>query len=137
MYWNILMAVSWMLTGLIWMVQLVHYPSFQYVAEEQFVTFHHHHTTSISIIVMPLMIMELALSIWLSYSYGWNWRYLSPLLIVLAIWACTFFISVPLHGLLEKTKDTQVIADLVRTNWPRTILWTIKSFYITWLFTKI
>lgn len=137
MYWTILLAVSWMLTGLIWMVQLVHYPSFHFIAQDQFEAFHRHHTSSISMIVMPLMLVELALSIWLYYSYGWAWKYLWPLLIVLIIWACTFFVSVPLHGLLEKSKDTNAISQLVATNWPRTILWTVKAFYITWLYIKI
>lgn len=68
---------------------------------------------------------------------GWSLDLLLPLLVVLAIWGCTFFLSVPLHAVLGKGKDAAVIRRLVNTNWPRTVLWTAKAAWVTWLFLEM
>jgi hypothetical protein len=126
------LAVSWALFGLIWTVQLSHYPGFHFIANDQWQAFHNHHRSSITIIVMPLMLLELGLACWLVFRYGWTWTI--PLVMVLAIWASTFFISVPLHGKLGAGKDTAIISQLVSTNWIRTILWTAKALWASWIF---
>jgi hypothetical protein len=47
------------------------------------------------------------------------------LALTVLIWACTFFVSVPLHGQLGAGGlDVNVIDQLVRTNWVRTLAWT-------------
>ncbi|MCR9288410.1 MAG: hypothetical protein NXI23_13615 [Bacteroidetes bacterium] len=124
-------AISWMLLGLIWVIQLVHYPAFQWIEEGRFFEFHKHHTRSISIIVAPLMVLELGLAFWLAYSECFQLLHTLPLTIVLLIWASTFFVQIPIHHKLSKGKNTDLIRRLVQTNWFRTILWTVKSF---WLF---
>ncbi len=137
MLWPILLAVSWALTGLIWTIQLVHYPSFHYVAEADFQAFHRHHSSSITVIVMPLMLAELGISFWMAVKNSWALPYLLPLLAVLAIWGCTFFLSIPFHNVLGEGKDTAAIRQLIITNWPRTVLWTAKALWVTWLFFRI
>lgn len=133
------LAISWALFGLIWMVQLVHYPSFRYISDFQ--AFHVHHTSSISLIVGPLMLAELAVSVYLAWSSNFQWQWLLPLLMVLLIWANTFFQAVPLHEKLaqQAVAGTDSIAmkeqieALIRVNWPRTILWTLKALWLSWL----
>lgn len=127
-------AVSWALVGLIWVIQLVHYPTFSYVDNSDFLKFHAHHSNSISIIVLPLMLIELALAIYLAYQGQWNFAALIPLLFVLLIWASTFFIQVPLHQKLGQRKDLILIQKLVSTNWIRTIFWTIKAVWVSYYF---
>ncbi len=129
---NLSLMVSWALFGLIWVIQLTHYPTFQFIAEDKFSAFHHHHTQSITLIVLPLMVTELALAAWLVYHYQFRWLDLTVLIIVLLIWASTFFISVPLHNTLADGKDSQIINKLVQTNWIRTFLWTLKGVLITY-----
>ena len=133
----ILLAVSWALVGLIWTIQLVHYPSFAYIEPTEFSAFHQHHTTSIALIVLPLMVAELGLSTYLAYQHAFRWNYLLPLIIVIAIWASTFFISVPIHNLLATLKDDVNIQELVHTNWTRTLLWTAKAIFITYFYLKL
>lgn len=128
-------GVSWALFGLIWTIQLSHYPAFQFIEDEKFLAFHQHHTSSITLVVMPLMLLELALSIWLVYQQGWNWSI--PLFLVIAIWASTFLIQIPLHHQLGSGKDLTIIQKLVYTNWIRTILWTTKALLVSWYFLKI
>lgn len=41
-------------------------------------------------------------------------------------WVCTFFLSVPIHAQLAKgAHDPALLQRLVRTNWPRTLAWTL------------
>ena len=51
-------AVSPALTGLIWTVQLVHYPAFRYIAEKRFTEFGAIHQRRIRLVVGPLMRIE-------------------------------------------------------------------------------
>lgn len=125
--------VSWALFGLIWIVQLVHYPSFHFVAVDRFIAFHRHHTRAISFIVLPLMLMELGLGGVLAWQSDLDWKYLLSLIIVGLIWASTFLIQVPDHNALGKGKDDLLIDRLVKTNWIRTVLWTTKALWLSFL----
>lgn len=125
------LATSWGLFGLIWMVQLVHYPSFRYIDETQFLEFHQHHTQTISIIVIPLMLLELGLCIWQVYQSNYDWFWLFILILVILIWASTFFLQVPLHNQLIQGKDLPTIQSLISSNWIRTVLWTVKAGVIS------
>lgn len=125
--------VSWALFGLIWIVQLVHYPSFHFVAADRFIAFHRHHTRSISFIVLPLMLMELGLGAVLVWQSNLDWKYIIALIIVGLIWASTFLIQVPDHNALGEGKDDLLIDRLVKTNWIRTVLWTAKALWLSFL----
>jgi len=121
------------MTGLIWFVQLVHYPSFAF-AGDSFSDFHRHHSFFTGVIVMPVMITELLTSGWFwMNSAGWLDIPSVAFYIVILIWICTAVFQVPIHQKLSKGKDLQQIKKLVRTNWIRTFLWTIKSI-LTLLF---
>jgi hypothetical protein len=52
--------------------------------------------------------------------------YLAALGCLILIWASTFLLQVPLHGILEQQPDTRSMERLVTTNWTRTILWTLR-----------
>jgi hypothetical protein len=115
------------LTGVIWTVQLVHYPSFAQAARDTFPAFHQQHSSRISWVVMVPMVLELGLAVWLA----WQGRVLGQgvwwaLGLVVLIWAATFFISVPFHNRLAHGYDYVAIDGLVRTNWIRTLAWTTR-----------
>ena len=119
------------LFGLIWLVQLVHYPGFQYVDATQWTAFHAHHTSSITPIVLPLMTAELALGGLLWRWSGWDRRFGMLWALTIGTWVSTFLLSVPLHNELATGYNEITVDALVRTNWPRTVLWTIRT---GWLF---
>ncbi|MBF9143124.1 hypothetical protein [Hymenobacter properus] len=129
-------AVAACLTGLIWMVQVVHYPSFGLVPKDAWVAFHHAHTRRIGHVVMAPMVLELVLAIWLAWAGraalpgGVGWWSLG---LVALVWAATFFISVPFHNRLEKGFDYIAIDGLTRTNWLRTLAWTARAVLLGWL----
>lgn len=124
-------ALAAYLTGLIWTVQLVHYPSFAQVAPEKFVVFHRQHSTRMGWIVMVPMVLELGLAAWLAWAGqalgGAVWWSLA---LVLLIWVATFFISVPFHNRLAQGYNYIAIDGLVRTNWIRTLAWTVRLFLL-------
>ncbi len=56
------LTLSAMLTGLIWTIQIVHYPGFLGVGVEKFIAYQHNHMRTISYVVIPLMVAELSRS---------------------------------------------------------------------------
>ena len=126
------LIISWILVGLIWVIQVVHYPTFEFIDNANFLAFHQHHTTAISLIVMPLMIAEVGLGIYLVKQHPST--YIGPLILVALIWLSTFLIQVPIHNALGEGKDSFLIQKLVNTNWIRTIMWTIKAIWVSYLF---
>jgi len=121
---------AFLLTGVIWTIQIVHYPSFHYIDKLSFTNFHNFHERRISIIVMPLMIIELTTSTALYINNMSSIVFALNLLIVGLIWCSTFFVQVPIHSILSEKKDKNLIEKLVNTNWIRTFLWSIRMLLI-------
>ena len=121
---------AFLLTGVIWTIQLVHYPSFHFIDKLSFTNFHNFHERRISIIVMPLMLIELITSIALYIHNMWSIIFALNLLIVGLIWCSTFFVQVPIHSILSEKKDKNLIEKLVNTNWIRTFLWSTRMLLI-------
>jgi hypothetical protein len=121
---------AFLLTGVIWTIQIVHYPSFHYIDKLSFTNFHHFHERRISIIVMPLMLIELTTSTALYINNMSSIVFALNLLIVVLIWCSTFFVQVPIHSILSKKKDKELIEKLVNTNWIRTFLWSMRMLLI-------
>ena len=119
---------SFLLCGVIWLIQLVHYPFFHRAERDSFKEHMNFHKLRISFIVMPLMVAELGTSIWLSFSAAdFTLLHRAGLGVVILIWFATFFISVPLHEKLTSGYDESVVQKLVNSNWIRTILWSLKA----------
>lgn len=119
---------SFFLCGLIWSVQLVHYPFFEFSEPSRFTDAMNFHQLRISFIVIPVMLAELISSCWLTITLSEPfWVHAGGLVLVLAIWIITFFLQVPLHSNLKLRYSTEQVQKLVRSNWWRTILWTLKS----------
>jgi hypothetical protein len=124
-----------MMTGIIWFVQIVHYPLFLKVPLEGFVSYEQSHTVRTGFVVAPLMLLEMGTAIGLvglslfsgeKTSIGLSPLHLGALGCLLLIWASTFLIQVPLHQLIEQRADPKAMELLVSTNWIRTILWSIR-----------
>ena len=127
-------AATAMMTGIIWFVQVVHYPLFTKIPEEGFVRYEQSHTVRTGWVVAPLMLLELGTAIapLLSWSAGGGFPipssplYLVALGCLVLIWISTFLLQVPLHGILEKRHDHRAMLLLCSTNWIRTILWSVR-----------
>jgi hypothetical protein len=123
------LAIALIATGLIWTIQLVHYPSMKFIPEEKFTAYHNFHTQRISILAMPIMLIELFTSLGLFYQNGSSYNHIFTinLILVILIWISTFLIQVPMHNTLSSAKNSRVLNNLILSNWIRTILWTARS----------
>lgn len=118
--------VSWVLVGLILVIQWVHYPSFKYL-EPGAVTPFKDHQTRISYIVIPLMFVELLTGGLLAWQYPSLIHGLN-LGLMAVIWLHTFTIMVPLHQKLASGQSSpSTIDQLTKTNRIRTIIWVLKA----------
>ncbi|MGB3049588.1 MAG: hypothetical protein WBB42_01230 [Polyangiales bacterium] len=130
-------ATAWAMTGIIWFVQLVQYPSFAHVDSGSFTTFHSHHSSSISILVAPLMIAEAISGIaflWAPLRVQTSWQIWLGIGLIAFIWASTFLLQVPAHNQLGSGFDESSWRMLVRSNWLRTIAWSARAGLVTyWL----
>ena len=118
--------VTLFMTGLIWFVQLVHYPLFGRVGETDFAAYEAQHTRRTGLLVGGPMLLELGLAAVLAWSPGGTaaWCGLGLLGI---IWLSTAVSQVPMHRRLEKGFDQAVHRRLVVGNWIRTIAWSIRG----------
>ena len=117
------------LCGLIWVIQIVHYPSFDYISEEKFVFFQQFHVKSISKIVLPMMLVELITGLILLIK-NMHVLMIINLCLLFLTWGLTLFLSMPLHKKLLKGYNKKPINKLIITNWPRTFLWTLRGLIL-------
>jgi hypothetical protein len=138
--WLVNLGAVLFMTGLIWLVQIVHYPLMADVGADRFPAYHALHSARITLIVGPMMVLELAtagaLVLWappaeLASAPGSAARALG-LALTLATWAVTFFLSVPAHGELAQGFDRAAHAGLVSTNWLRTLAWSAHAVLALW-----
>lgn len=124
------LAATLYLAGLIWCIQVVHYPLMDRVGVEHFAGFHRRHSTRISLIVVPPMLVELATALLLVVSVPAGVPRLLPALglaLLGLVWVSTFAIQVPLHTRLARGFDAAAHRRLVRSNWLRTVAWSLRA----------
>ncbi len=127
------------LVAVIWTVQLLIYPNFRFVEKSSFQKFHQFHTERITLIVGPLMLVEAFSATYLCLQIQTSFWFLN-LLSIGILWALTAFVSVPIHNRLAQRETAEFlepeIARLIRTNWLRTLLWSIRgaTLFLTFKF---
>lgn len=119
------------MTGVIWFVQLVHYPSFHLIDPARFPAFAQRHQRETTWVVGPPMLLEVAtwVALVLKPQGATVWLLVDGAALLL-IWVCTGALSVPLHHRLNSGYDAATVHRLVVTNWPRTLLWTFRSLWL-------
>jgi hypothetical protein len=130
--WPLLLQAlaTFAMTGLIWFVQVVHYPLFRRVGAPGYAAYQDEHMRLTTLVVGPLMLLEAATAAWLAYERP---SFVPPALawtglgLLAAIWLSTAFLSVPRHEALRHGFDAPAHAALVATNWIRTVAWTARS----------
>lgn len=120
------------MTGLIWFVQVVHYPLMSAVGASGFAAYHAAHSRLTTLVVGPLMLMEAACAVWIALERPSTVAWVG-LGLLAVVWGATFFVSVPRHNLLAAGFDAAVVDSLVATNWIRTIAWTARALLAAWL----
>jgi hypothetical protein len=124
------LAVTLILVGLIWTIQLVHYPLMSMVGPEAFGSYHSAHSAQTTFLVGPLMVVELLTALFLALSPPEGvstWVCWVGLCLVGMIWLSTMFLQVPMHNQLSQGFQVEAHFWLVRSNWVRTLAWTARG----------
>ena len=116
------------MVGLIWFVQVVHYPLFDRISGDASIQYAAEHQRRTAWVVGLPMLVEGITTLWLFFD-PINGRLLPLLggLVLLKIHLSTIFLQVPLHKKLSQGYEREVVRKLVATNWIRTIRWTIRA----------
>jgi hypothetical protein len=141
-FFNLLIAhslITAMMTGIIWFVQLVHYPLFPLASGQNYPIFHRRHEQGITRVVVPLMIAELVTAVGLLFRFpagvSRSLFYLSLALLAI-IWLSTFALQVPQHRRLESGFEFAAWQALARTNWVRTLIWSLRLAILFLILTR-
>jgi hypothetical protein len=118
--------VTFFMTGLIWFVQVVHYPLFDRVGKADFASYEQQNTRRTTWVVAGPMLLELGLSAVLAWSPGGTLAWCGLALLGI-IWLSTAVCQVPMHCRLEQGFDRAAYRSLVRGNWVRTIAWSLRG----------
>lgn len=121
------------MTGVIWFVQLVHYPLFDLASERRFERFATEHQWRTSLVVVPLMLIEATTAIALLAApppgLGRGLPWLGAVLLIV-IWLSTALLQVPLHRRLIGGRDLSAVRRLVASNWLRTAAWSGRAWLV-------
>jgi hypothetical protein len=130
-------AATWGMAGAIWFIQMVHYPAYRDIGAAEFATFQTRATARTGFFVGPLMFTEAGTAAGLLWQppagIATVWLWIGALLIVVC-WASTIFVQVPIHLRLSSARDPATVDRLVRSNWVRTIAWSLRAALVAaWL----
>lgn len=124
------------MTGVIWFVQVVHYPLFGKVGTSEYCDYASAHSQKTTWIVGPPMLVELATSGLLAAHPPTGvtaWQTWTGLALVGILWFSTMFLQVPQHNVLGGGFDREAHRRLVATNWLRTLCWSLRSLLVLWM----
>ena len=120
------------MTGVIWVIQIVHYPSFHFIEKELYTAFQKFHMNKISIIVIPIMLAELITGMMLFLDKSSKSPFLTISFVILVlIWLITGVFFTKAHNELITGYQELVVNQLVAMNWIRTLLWTLRLLLLT------
>ncbi len=129
-------AATLFMTGLIWFVQVVHYPLMAKVGADGFKEYETHHQRLTTWVVGPAMLVELACAGWLVVQPVPDmpgWLVYAGLALLVAIWLSTACLQVPRHKDLERGFDMNAHRRLVNSNWIRTVAWSLRAVLALWM----
>ena len=130
------LASTLFMAGLIWFVQVVHYPLYSQVGAAEFTKYEQRHNTVTTWVVAPPMFIELGTAVLLLWYRPAGLTAL-PCVIGLSLvgvnWLSTMFLQVPCHEILTQSFDPAVHQKLVSTNWIRTAAWSLRGILVLWM----
>ena len=133
--WLTHLASTLYMVGLIWFVQIVHYPMLRKVGISEFQAYEQLNVKRTTWAVSPMLFEFLSafLLIWMRPSQIPAWACAGGFMLLLIVWLSTALIQVPCHQQLEQGFDIRAHRRLVRSNWIRTICWSLRGLLVLWM----
>jgi hypothetical protein len=123
------------MTGLIWFVHVVHYPTL-YRPSDAAGWYGREHISRTVRVVAPVMTLEAITAVLLfplRPAYVPNSSVWLGLALLAAIWLMSFLILLPRHFVLARGFDPSASRTLMKVNAARTALWTARSVLVLWM----
>jgi hypothetical protein len=120
---NLMIAAA--LAGLIFTIQLVQYPLFALVGEQEWPRYGAEHRRRITWLAAPLMTANVGVALALLLESMSAVRIVNAALAGGAF-VITGLVFAPMHGRLEQRAGAGAVRVLVRANWVRTAAWTVQ-----------
>lgn len=124
------LAATLFMVGVIWFVQVVHYPLLARVGRAEAAGYEQAHTRRTAWVVGPPMLAELVtgvLLLWFRPAGVAPTQAVAGAALLVIVWLSTQFVQVPCHERLSRAFDPAVHRRLVRTNWIRTVGWSLRG----------
>ncbi len=117
-------TINFGIVVLIWLVQIIIYPSMRYWDRESFTRTHPWYTKTITPFIIMLMPLQAVLA-GVELVNAPSLPLVLQTLLIVSAWLVTFYISVPLHTNLGSGFDEDLVEKLIQTNWYRTSAWSL------------
>jgi len=118
---------SFMMIGIVWLVQVINYPLLSLVPEQFFSAYYRSHLLKSQWIIVPLMVLEAAtgglLLIFPIVQVAY-WLYQINFALIVLIWLETILMHLSVHRQLKERHSKAAIENLTRIGWLRTITWS-------------
>ncbi|MHB8867081.1 MAG: hypothetical protein ACYC6N_32365 [Pirellulaceae bacterium] len=127
------LASTLVMVGVIWFVQIVHYPLMAQVARSDFTAYEREHQHRTTFIVAPTMLVEAVTAIVLLAIPPAGMGRILPAAgasLLAVIWLSTFLVQVRQHTRLSTGFHAITHRRLVRYNWLRTVSWTARGILV-------
>jgi hypothetical protein len=129
-----------MMAGIVWFVQVDHYPLMARIGPAEFPAWEQAHRLISTLLMGPIMILEAATGVALTRRpppgvapvAAWG-----GLVLIALVWGSTAFIQLPLHAALSRAFDAKTHASLVSTNWIRTAGWSLRGLLVLWMLQSV
>lgn len=134
------LASTLFMVGVIWFVQVVHYPLFARIGPEIFPAYSDAHSRLTTYVVGPPMLLELSTGVLLllfrpaGVPAAALWIGLA---LISVIWLSTALLQVPRHETLGLGFDATAHRALVATNWIRTAAWSARGALVLWISARL
>lgn len=130
------LVVTIFMTGICFYIQFVHYPLFLFIAEGDMPIYLQKHQRFSSLLIFPVMTLETFTAFWLCFEpiftnlrFYFNFAFL----LVLIIWITTLFLQFPCYRKLLDRYNEKAILFLIRSNWIRTVVWSMRTLLMVFL----
>jgi hypothetical protein len=127
------LATTFVMVGIIWFVQIVHYPLFARVGAGGFPAYSGAHSRLTSLVVGPPMLAEAATAVALVLGPPQGvplWLAVTGLALLAVVWLSTAALQSPRHRELGGGFDSASHRSLVASNWLRTVCWSARGLVV-------
>lgn len=134
------LAATLFMVGVIWFVQVVHYPLFSRVGPEKFSLYSEAHSRLTTYVVGPPMLVEALTALLLVFQRPEGVPLAAALIglaLVVAVWLSTALLQVPRHTTLGSGFDRRAWSGLVLSNWVRTVAWSARGGLVLWMAARV